>query len=63
MSGLMIGGAVLALLAGLWIGFGAPGWPHRDEPRTRRLEKRPLNPIAWGRSSERAESSSRRRRR
>jgi hypothetical protein len=61
---MMIAGAVLALATGLWIGFGAPGWPQPEHPRTRRLEKRPLNPIAWGRSSQqRPESRGGRRRR
>jgi len=50
----MIAGVVLALCAGLWIGFGAPGWPHPEQRHHRRLEKRPINPIAWGRSSESA---------
>ena len=50
---LLIGGAVLALAIGVWIGLGAPGWPyHQDGPR-RHTEKRNLNPIAWGRTPSR----------
>ncbi len=46
---LMILGAILVLALGIWIGVGAPGWPHKPIYRRRHTEKRPLNPIAWGR--------------
>jgi hypothetical protein len=50
---------------GLWIGVGAPGWPHREEGGRRHTEKRALNPIAWGRTPgrerQRPRSSSERR--
>jgi hypothetical protein len=45
---------VLAFAGGIWWGVGAPGWPHPKEtatPRSRRLDKRPLNPIAWGKQA------------
>ena len=48
---MLIGGSVLALLIGIYIGLGAPGWPVKPEARARRLEKRSINPIAWGRTS------------
>lgn len=48
---LLIVGAVLALALGIWIGLGAPGWPVPPEPRSRRLEKRNINPVMWGRST------------
>jgi hypothetical protein len=56
--------AALALGVGIWIGLGAPGWPHREllPGSRRRLEKRPLNPIAWGRSGSTRRSERRRRR-
>lgn len=44
-------GAVAALALGIWIGIGAPGWPHEEEKpgrRRTRLDKRPVNPIQWG---------------
>lgn len=50
---LLIGGAVAALGVGIWIGLGAPGWPVPPRPSSRRLEKREINPIAWGRSGQR----------
>lgn len=53
MAVLLIGGAVAALGLGVWIGVGAPGWPHKPGPGRRHTEKRPLNPIAWGRTSNR----------
>jgi hypothetical protein len=51
MTWLAIFVAFLALVLGVWIGLGAPGWPHKNPAggRRRRLEKRPINPIAWGR--------------
>lgn len=58
---LMIAGAVVALLVGVWIGLGAPGWPTPPEARSRRLEKRSINPIAWGRAGSRERLSPRRR--
>jgi hypothetical protein len=35
---------------GIWIGVGAPGWPVKTERRRSRLERRSINPIAWGRT-------------
>ncbi len=46
-------GAILALAVGIWIGIGAPGWPVPPTYERGRLEKREINPIAWGRSSNR----------
>jgi hypothetical protein len=60
MTWLLIVGAVLALGLGIWIGLGAPGWPYAPEPRGRRLEKRNINPVAWGRSTSRERLSPRR---
>jgi hypothetical protein len=42
--------AIAVFALGLWIGVGAPGWPVKAEGGRRRLEKRPINPIAWGRT-------------
>jgi hypothetical protein len=42
--------AVLVFAAGIWIGVGMPGWPFKTESGRRHTEKRPLNPIAWGRT-------------
>ncbi len=47
----MIAGAVLVLILGIWIGIGAPGWPHKPVYRRRHTQKRPLNPVQWGRQS------------
>lgn len=58
---MIVGGSVLALLIGIYIGLGAPGWPVKPEARTRRLEKRSLNPVAWGRGSSRERLSPRNR--
>ena len=58
---LLIAGAVLALALGIWIGLGAPGWPVPPEPRSRRLEKRNINPVTWGRSGRRDRLSPRTR--
>jgi hypothetical protein len=58
---LLIAGAVLALALGIWIGLGAPGWPIPPEGRSRRLEKRNINPVAWGRGARRDRLSPRRR--
>jgi hypothetical protein len=57
---LLIAGMVLALALGIWIGLGAPGWPWPPEPRSRRLQKRDINPIAWGRTSGRERLTPRR---
>ncbi|MGH7457828.1 MAG: hypothetical protein ACREKN_01935 [Longimicrobiaceae bacterium] len=49
---LLVAGLIAGFAAGVWIGLGAPGWPHRERrssARGRRLQKRPLNPVAWGR--------------
>jgi hypothetical protein len=48
MTMITIGLALAALAAGVWVGFGAPGWPRRPPPGVRRgrLEKREINPIA-----------------
>ena len=53
MTLLLIAGAVLALVIGLWVGLGAPGWPNPPEGRSRRLAKRSLNPVAWARGTRR----------
>lgn len=58
---LVIGGAVLALGLGIWIGLGAPGWPVPPEGRSRRLKKRSINPVAWGRTGSRERLSPRSR--
>lgn len=50
---LLIAGAVLALAIGIWIGIGAPGWPHEPSTTRRHTTTRNLNPIAWGRGSSR----------
>jgi hypothetical protein len=52
--------AVLALAIGIWIGLGAPGWPHDPPAGRRHRNTRPLNPIQGGRPS--ASGSSQRRR-
>jgi len=54
--------ALVALGVGIWVGFGAPGWPRRRPPGVRRgrLEKRAINPIA---NLRRSESTRRHRRR
>jgi hypothetical protein len=52
--------ALVALGVGVWIGLGAPGWPRKPMQRRRKLEKRPINPIAWRRGD--VERGSRRRR-
>lgn len=56
---LLIAGMVLALGIGIYIGLGAPGWPVPPEARSRRLEKRNINPVAWGRSGRRERLSAR----
>jgi hypothetical protein len=53
MSILFIGAAALALGLGVWIGIGAPGWPHKESHERRHTSQRNLNPIAWGRTSNR----------
>lgn len=45
---LIIGGGVVSLGVGVYIGLGAPGWPVPPRPHDGRLKKRPVNPIAWG---------------
>lgn len=45
---LVVAGLVFAI--GVWIGVGAPGWPHKPQTYRRHDQKRPLNPIAWGRT-------------
>lgn len=63
MSWITIVLAVLALALGIWIGLGAPGWPQKPPPaggKRRRLEKRSINPVQWGRSG--ADRRTRRRR-
>jgi hypothetical protein len=57
---LLIAGMVIALALGVWIGLGAPGWPVPPEARSRRLEKRSINPVAWGRTGRRERLSPRR---
>ena len=42
---IIIGGGVVSLAAGVYIGLGAPGWPVPPRPHERRLEKRQINPI------------------
>jgi hypothetical protein len=42
--------AILVFSLGIWIGVGAPGWPHKPEGGRRHTQKRPLNPVAWGRT-------------
>lgn len=61
MTWLLIGGAVIALGVGIWIGLGAPGWPYQPEARAHRLQQRSINPVAWGRSTGRERLSPRRR--
>jgi hypothetical protein len=49
----IIGGAAAAFGIGIWIGIGAPGWPYKPESGRRHTEKRPINPVAWGRTLDR----------
>jgi hypothetical protein len=43
--------AVLIFALGIWIGVGAPGWPWKPEGGGRRhTQRRPINPVAWGRT-------------
>lgn len=58
---MMVAGAVLAFAIGIYIGLGAPGWPVKPEARANRLEKRSINPIAWGRTGHRERMSPRSR--
>lgn len=53
MSVFWMAGAVVALALGVWIGIGAPGWPHKPTSERRHTSHRHLNPIAWGRTSNR----------
>jgi hypothetical protein len=43
-------GALVVFCLGVWIGVGAPGWPWKPDGGRRHLEKRAINPIAWGRT-------------
>lgn len=45
--------AGLVFVTGLWIGVGAPGWPHKPEGGRRHTHRRSINPIAWGRTPNR----------
>jgi hypothetical protein len=53
MTALWLLGAVVALGVGVWVGVGAPGWPHKPSSERRHTSHRNLNPIAWGRTSNR----------
>ena len=53
MSILLILGAILALVIGIWVGVGAPGWPHKPKYHRDHTSQRSINPIAWGRTSTR----------
>jgi hypothetical protein len=53
MTGLWILGAIVALAVGVWIGVGAPGIRHKPSTERRHTSHRNLNPIAWGRTSNR----------
>ena len=46
----LVVGAIAVFGIGLWIGVGAPGWPHKPEGGRRHREHRSINPIAWGRT-------------
>ncbi|HET7275442.1 MAG TPA: hypothetical protein VFI91_09795 [Longimicrobiaceae bacterium] len=48
-----VGGAVLVFALGIWIGMGAPGWPHKPTSEPGRLKTKDINPIAWGRGTAR----------
>jgi hypothetical protein len=52
MTGFMVA-AIAAFGIGLWIGVGAPGWPHKPREGRRHREHRAINPIAWGRTPNR----------
>ena len=52
MSGFMLT-AIAVFGIGLWIGVGAPGWPHKPQSQRRHRQHRPINPIAWGRTPRR----------
>ena len=43
-------GAIAVFVVGLWIGVGAPGWPTKPDEGRRHVQRRPINPIAWGRT-------------
>lgn len=49
MHWLLIIPMIPVLAIGIWIGLGAPGWPHKPEGGDvrRRREKRPINPVSW----------------
>ena len=42
--------SVAVFAVGLWIGVGAPGWPVKPDGVRHHTQKRPINPIAWGRT-------------
>lgn len=45
--------AIAVFVLGLWIGLGAPGWPYKPEGGRQHLQKRAINPVAWGRTPKR----------
>jgi hypothetical protein len=45
-----VGLAIAVFVMGVWIGVGAPGWPYKPESRSSRLQRRQINPVAWGRT-------------
>jgi hypothetical protein len=50
---LLIAGAAAALGIGIWVGIGAPGWPHKPKYYREHTQHRSINPIAWGRTPSR----------
>jgi hypothetical protein len=44
---------IVVFAVGVWIGVGAPGWPVKPDERRRHTRHRSVNPIAWGRTSNR----------
>lgn len=61
MSVFVIVAAVAALGVGVWIGIGAPGWPHKPRYHRQHGEQRSINPIAWGRTPSRERQRARTR--
>ena len=55
--------ALLVLALGIWIGLGAPGWPHRPSGGRRHRDQRSINPIAWGKRERPTDRGRGRRRR